>query len=81
MILHTDDILVISDNGEKVLRGGIGNYFELKESSIGPPNHYMGGHTRKVELTNGVHAWAFSYSRYVTEAVNNVDRKLCQKRL
>ena len=31
---------------------------------------------RKVELTNGVHAWAFIYSRYVTEAIKNVDRQL-----
>ena len=33
---------------------------------------------RKVELTNGVHAWAFSSSRYVTEAVKNVERQLAK---
>ena len=31
-----------------------------------------------MELTNGVHAWAFSYSRYVTEAVNNVERQIAK---
>ena len=31
---------------------------------------------RKVELNNGVHAWAFSSSIYVTEAVKNVERQL-----
>ena len=74
LLLYTDDVLVISENGENVLRDGIGKYFELKESSIGPPNQYLGEHMRKVELTDGVNDWAFSSSRYVTEAVKNVDR-------
>ena len=78
MLLYTDDVLVISENGEKVLRDGIGKYFELKESSIGPPNQYLGGNMRKVELTNGVHAWVFSSSRYITEAVKNVDLQLAK---
>ena len=78
VLLYTDDVLVISDNGEKVLRNGIGKYFELKESSIGPPNQYLGGHMRKVELTNGVHAWEFGSSRYVTEAVKNVEPQLAK---
>ena len=29
--MYTYDVLVISDNGDKVLRKGIGKYFELKE--------------------------------------------------
>ena len=33
---------------------------------------------RKVELTNGVHAWEFSSSRYATEAVKNVERHLAK---
>ena len=64
VLLYKYDVLVISDNGEKVLRDGIGNYFELKESSIGPPNQYH------------VSAWSFSSSRYVTEAVKNIERQL-----
>ena len=47
VLLYIDDILVISENGEKLLRDGIGKYFELKESSIGPPNQYLGGHMKK----------------------------------
>ena len=76
LLLCTDDVLVISENSKKVLRDGIGKYFELKESSIGPPNQCLGVHMRKVELNNGVHAWAFSSSIYVTEAVKNVERQL-----
>ena len=76
VLLYTDDVLVISENGEKVLREGIGKYFELKEESIGPPKIYLGGHMRKVQLDNGVQAWAFSSSKYVSEAVNNVESYL-----
>ena len=32
----------------------------------------------KVGLTNGVHAWAFSSSRYATEAVKNVEHQLAK---
>ena len=35
----------------------------------------------KAELTNGVHAWAFSSSRYVTDSVNNVERQLSKNGL
>ena len=81
MLLYTDYVLVISESDDNLLRDGIGKYFELKESSIGPPNQYLGGHMRKVELTNCVHAWAFSYSIYVTKAVKNVERQLAKNGL
>jgi len=76
VLLYTDDVLVVSENGERLLREKIGKYFELKEASIGPPKLYLGGHMRKVQLDNGVNAWAFSSSKYVQEAVKNVERYL-----
>jgi hypothetical protein len=76
VLLYTDDVLVISTQGEKVLREGTGKYFELKEESIGPPKIYLGGSMRQVELDNGVKAWAFSSSQYVQEAVKNVEKYL-----
>ena len=48
VLLYTDDEMVISENGEKVLREGIGKYFELKEFYIRPPKQYLGDHMRKV---------------------------------
>ena len=60
----------------RVLRNSKGNYFELKKSSIGPPDQYLGVYVRKLELTNCIHAWAFRSSRYVTEAIKNVERQL-----
>ena len=73
ILLYTDDALVISENGESILRNEIGKYFELKEASIGPLNIYLGGHVRKVELSNGVKCYTFSSSKYVQAAVSNVE--------
>ena len=76
ILLYTDDALVISSNAESILRNDLGRYFELKESSIGPPKIYLGGQVRKVQLDNGVNAWAFSSSQYVQAAVKNVESYL-----
>ena len=77
--MYTGDVRVVGTDDEWILRAGIGKYFELKEESIGPPTIYLGGHLRKVELTNGVKAWAFSSSQYVQEAVRNVEAYLSLK--
>ena len=79
VLLYTDDVLVISDRGEEILCNGIGKYFKLKESSIGPPDIYLGGKLSKVVLENGAEAWGFSSSKYVQEAVNNVEMHLQRK--
>ena len=71
-----DDALVVSENEESILRNELDRYFELKEESIGPPDHYLGGKVRKVLLENGVNAWAFSSSQYVQTAVKNVEEYL-----
>ena len=76
VLLYTDDVLVVSEHGEKFLRTELGKYFELKEESIGPPKIYLGGRMSKVTLDNGVEAWAFSSSRYVQTAVKNVEKAM-----
>lgn len=76
VLLYTDDCLVVSHKGDHVLRNEIGKYFELKEESIGPPDIYLGGKLREVELQNGNKAWAFGSSQYVQAAVNNVETYL-----
>jgi len=47
VLLYVDDCLVISDNGEQILRQEIGKYFKLKEESISPPDIYLGGGRRE----------------------------------
>ena len=54
----------------------IGKYFNLKESSIGPPTHYLGGKLREVELKNSQKCWAFSSKQYVKAVVKNVTEYL-----
>lgn len=73
VLLYTDDALVISEKAEASLRSEIGRYFELKQESIGPPKIYLGGHVQKVQLENGVWAWAFSSSQHVQAVVKNVE--------
>jgi hypothetical protein len=73
VLLYTDDALSIGVEAESILRKEIGEYFELKEKSIGPPKLYLGGHLSLVELDSGVKAWAFSSSQYVRAAVQNVE--------
>ena len=76
VLQYVDDALVVSENAESILRNELGRYFELKEESIAPPDHYLGGKVRKVQLENGVNAWAFSSSQYVQTAVKNVEAYL-----
>ena len=79
VLLYVDDVIVISENAEKVLRDEIGQQWTLKEDSIGPPSKYLGGMLRQVQLTNGMRAWAFGSSQYVTAAVKNVQEHLGKK--
>jgi hypothetical protein len=81
VLLYTDDALVISENGENLLRNELGRYFELKEESIGPPDIYLGGKMRQVVLENGTKAWAFGSSQYVQAAVRNIETELKAKGL
>ncbi len=68
-----DDVLVISESPEKVLRNEIGQHFVLRDESIGPPSQYLGGKLQMVTLDNGVKAWEFGLCQYVQSAVKNVE--------
>ena len=72
-------MLATGEHAEKMIREGTGRCFDLKEDSIGPPKTCLGGSVRKVELSNGMKAWAFSSSQCVQAAVKNVEECL-QKR-
>lgn len=76
VLLYVDDVLVVSENAEAVLRQEIGKHWDLKEGSIGEPSLYLGGKCREVELSNGRKAWAFGSSQYVQAAVKNVEEYL-----
>ena len=48
VLLYTDDVIVISENVEYVLKEHIGKYFELKDYNIILPEIYLGGILLKV---------------------------------
>ncbi len=78
VLLYCDDCLVVSMNGENLLREELGRFFVLKEKSIGPPSIYLGNKVSKVTLDNGIDAWSFSSSQYVQSAVKNVEEYLAK---
>ena len=53
ILLYVDDVLVIDENPENILRRQLGKYFTLKEDSIREPKIYLRGHVRKVVSENG----------------------------
>ena len=38
VLLYTDDCLGLSEQADYILQDGIGNFFELREESIGKPS-------------------------------------------
>jgi hypothetical protein len=78
VLLYVDDVLVILEKADNVLRKEIGQHFVLREESIGPPSQYLGGKLRQVTLENGNRAWAFGSCQYVQTAVRNVEDHLAK---
>ncbi len=78
-MLYIDNVLVISERSESVLRKEIGKFFVPKDESVGPSSMYLGGKLRQVKLLNGEKAWAFGSSQYVQSAVKNVYEHLVKQ--
>jgi hypothetical protein len=57
----------------------IDKFFPMKPGSIGKLDIYLGAKVSKVQLPNQVEAWALSPSKYVQEAINNVEEYLDQE--
>ena len=77
ILLYVDDCLCIHHDAENALKE-LDHYFTMKKGSIGDPDIYLGGKLRKVTLENGVEAWCNSPSKYVQEAVSNVESYLAK---
>jgi len=60
ILLYVDDALAIGPNAERILREGIGRYFEIKEESIGLPTLYLGARVSKVVMENGMDTFNIS---------------------
>jgi hypothetical protein len=79
VLLYVDNVLVISEGAEQVLRLGIGQHFVLRKESIGKLSNYLGEKLQEVTLENGVVAWAFGSCQYAQLAVKNVEEHLQAK--
>ena len=79
ILLYVDDVMCIHHDGVGALNL-IDKYFHMKEGSIGDPDMYLGAKLRKTILPNGVEAWAMSPSKYVQEAVKNVEGHLSKEK-
>ena len=80
-MLYFDDVLVILERAEYVLRKEIRKFWVLKDELIGPPSMYLGGKLQQVKLLNGVKDWAFGSSQYFQSAVKNVYEHLAKQGL
>ena len=78
ILLYVDDMLCIHHDDEKIINI-IGKYFKMKDGSIGDPDMYLGAKLRKTRLPNEVEAWATIPSKYVNEAVKNVESYLMKE--
>ena len=75
ILLYVDDCLCISENPKPALLQ-VDKNFPIKPASLGPPKTYFRGTVSKIQLPNGVHAWAFSSSPYAHEAVKTMEEHL-----
>ena len=61
MLLYTDDCLSVSEHPKQELMV-VNKNFPSKPESVGPPRIYLGAKLSKVQLQNGVEAYAMSMS-------------------
>ena len=72
ILLYVDDCLAISEDATKELHA-LDHYFKMKKGSIRDPDMYLGAKLRLTKLPNGIVACGISASKYVQEAVRNIE--------
>ena len=72
ILCYVDDILCIHHDPEPVLQR-LDKYFKFKPGSVGDPDFYLGSKLKMMELEDGTKCWGSSPSKYVQEAVSNVE--------
>jgi len=73
ILLYCDDCISVGlDAANELVK--LDYYFKMKPGSIGDPDIYLGSKIKPTVLPNGVVAWGMSSSKYVQEAVANLER-------
>jgi deoxycytidine triphosphate deaminase len=75
VLIYVDDIMCVSHQPQAVL-SRVDKFFPMNPGSIREPDYYLGAKVSKVKLPNTVTAWAQSPSKYVREAVKNLEEYL-----
>ncbi len=57
--MYVDDILMISEDPKKTLKL-IGEVYNIKAGSLGPPDTYLGAQIYKHNLRDGTWAWGMT---------------------
>ena len=80
ILCYVDDVLScgMAAAGELLK---LDHYFKMKPGSLGDPDVYLGNKLKPTVLESGVIAWGLSSSKYVQEAVANVERYLATNAL
>ena len=78
ILLYVDDCLSIGVDATATLKK-LDQYFQMKPGTIDDPDIYLGNRLKPVILNDGVIAWGMSSSKYVREAIANVERYLQDK--
>ena len=71
ILVYTDDILIISIDGKKIMNQ-LDQHCMVKKDSIGFPDIYLGAQVSEFVLSDGSRHYALSADKYVKEALQNV---------
>lgn len=80
VLLYVDDALGISEHPREQLEE-INNYFPFKPGSLDVPKFYLGAKLNKERLPNGAEGWGISSSKYIQDAIANLERKMLERGL
>ena len=72
ILCYVDDLLVVHHNPKHVM-AKIDSFLPLQPDSIGPPEMYLRAKLKKKTFADGTLAWGLTPSKYVQQAVKNVE--------
>jgi len=77
IFLYVDDLLVLSEKPDQILRT-IGNIYRLKENSVAKPTTYLGAVIKEHKLPDvpNKSVWSISADKYVKEAIRTIESDL-----
>jgi hypothetical protein len=75
ILCYIDDLLVVHHNPKHIM-DKISSFLPLKPDLVSPPEMYLGTKLKKKTFEDGTSAWELSPSKYIQQAVRNVETYL-----